>query len=102
MFDMQQIMEQAKNFQEKQRESLSTMNIPFSAGGGAVNVVVNGNKEVTQLEITPNAIGDVEMLADTILAALNGAYAEVDKQTSDQVPNMDNLDLSRIMDMFKQ
>ncbi|MDJ0836438.1 MAG: YbaB/EbfC family nucleoid-associated protein [Acidobacteriota bacterium] len=99
---MQQIMEQAKAFQKQHQDGLAQMKIPFSAGGGAVNVVINGNKEVTSLEISQDAMGDAEMLADTILAALNGAYSEADRRVGERTPNLDNLDLSSIMNMFKQ
>ncbi|HAY20359.1 MAG TPA: nucleoid-associated protein, YbaB/EbfC family [Clostridiales bacterium] len=44
-------------------------------GGGAVKVVVNGNKEFKSIEISPAAVDpdDVEMLQDLILSAVNEA-----------------------------
>ena len=46
-----------------------------SVGGGAVKVVVNGNKEFKSIEISPAAVDpdDVEMLQDLILSAVNEA-----------------------------
>lgn len=46
-----------------------------SAGGGAVDVTVNGNHEVISVKMKPEVVDpeDVEMLEDLLIAALNEA-----------------------------
>lgn len=102
MFDMQSVIEQAKAFQSRQKEDLVKMAISSSSGGGAVSVVVNGHKEITKIEFRQEALRDADMLADMVLAALSGAYSEVDRQLEDKMPSFDNLDLSSLGDLLKQ
>lgn len=103
MIDLESLMGQAKNFQAKMKEDLQRMAISASSGGGAVKVVVNGNKELTKIEFSADAPTDHELLADLVLAAMNGAYAEVEKEIENRVPNvLGNMDLSAVMDMFKK
>jgi hypothetical protein len=51
-----------------------------SAGGGAIKVVMNGEKQIQSLIIDPAAVDpeDVEMLQDLISAAINEAVKKVD------------------------
>ena len=53
-----------------------------SAAGGAVTVMVNGHKEVTNIEFQPEALKNPDLLADFVLSALSQAYAEVDSERS--------------------
>jgi len=103
--DLQAIMAQAQNFQQKHKEDMEKMAIRARSGGGMVEVVMNGHKEITHIEIAEEAAKDTEMLPDLILAALNVAYAEVDRRLKDQVMGslggLGGLDLSSITDMFK-
>ena len=52
----------------------------MSAGGGAIKVVMNGEKQIQSLIIDPAAVDpeDVEMLQDLISAAINEAMKKVD------------------------
>jgi DNA-binding YbaB/EbfC family protein len=65
------IMKQMGAFQEK----LTAINALGSAGGGMVEIELNGKFEVTAVRITPQAIedGDTEMLSDLIMAAFSNA-----------------------------
>ena len=100
--DIQALMAQAQNLQEKMKEDLAKMAIRARSGGGMVEVVINGKKELTHIEIGQEALKDPEMIPDLILAALNVAYAEADKRTKDQVlGSLGGLDLSSIANMFK-
>ncbi len=60
---------------EETQASLATETVEASAGGGAVTVTVNGQQQVQAIKISPDAIsaGDVEMLQDLIVAAVNEA-----------------------------
>ena len=76
--NMQQLMRQAQKMQQqmmKMQEGLDAREYEATAGGGVVSVKVNGKREVVALNIKPEAVDpdDVEMLEDTIMAALNEA-----------------------------
>ena len=47
----------------------------YSAGGGAIKVVMTGDQHCQSVEIDPELLkdSDVEMLQDLVLAAVNGA-----------------------------
>ena len=103
MNQIQQLLGQAQQAQQNMKDRLLKMAIPGSAGGNAVQVVVNGNKEVTKITISPSAMEDPEYLADMVLAALNSAYAEVDNQVKDSLSNMlGGMDLSQFANMFRR
>ena len=72
------LMQQMQRLQEQlvqAQEQLALETISYSAGGGAVKVVVTGDQRCQSVEIDPELLkdGDVEMLQDLILAAVNGA-----------------------------
>ena len=84
--NMNQIMKQAKKMQEemaKSQENLSSKTFESSTGGGAVNVKVNGSKELQEITIKKEVVDpdDVEMLQDLILTAVNEALRKVDSAT---------------------
>lgn len=77
------IMKQAKQMQEditKQQEEIAEMEFTSSAGGGAVEVKVGGNKVIKELKIKPEVVDpeDVEMLQDLIITCVNEALRQVD------------------------
>jgi len=73
-----QLMRQMQKFQQDlaaAQEELAQLRVEASAGGGAVKAVANGNGELLELEISPEAVdpGEVEMLRDLVLAAVREA-----------------------------
>lgn len=64
----------------KMQEELKTRTIEVTAGGGAIKVVMNGEKQIQSLKISPSAVDpeDVEMLEDLVAAAVNEAIKKVD------------------------
>ena len=78
-FNMQAMMKQAQQMQEKMQKEMEEMRVDASAGGGVVTVQMKGNHELIELKIDPEAVkeGDVEMLQDMILAAINEANRKV-------------------------
>ena len=69
---MRQLQEmQAK--MAKVQEDLETLTVEGSAGGGAVKAVATGAQKMVSVEIDPDAAGEVEMLQDLIVAAVNDA-----------------------------
>jgi DNA-binding YbaB/EbfC family protein len=74
--DMNKLLQQAQQMQSdmaKAQEELAHETVEASAGGGMVTVVVSGALEVKEIRISPEAIDpdDPELLADTIVAAVN-------------------------------
>ena len=75
---MQQLARQAQKLQQqmtKMQEELEEREYEATAGGGVVTARVNGKKELVALTIKPEAVDpdDVEMLQDTVMAAINEA-----------------------------
>jgi hypothetical protein len=88
--NIQAMMKQAQQMQEKLQKQMAEMRVEATAGGGMVTVVINGAKQVQSLKIDPEAVSkeDVEMLQDLILAALNDAYRKADEEMSSQMGGM--------------
>jgi len=63
----------------KAQKEIEEATAEASAGGGVVNVVVNGQPKVQSLKIDPEAVdpADVEMLEDLIVAAVNEALEKM-------------------------
>ncbi|MGZ3770281.1 MAG: YbaB/EbfC family nucleoid-associated protein [Bdellovibrio sp.] len=75
---MAQLMKQANQMQlkmKKAQEELAKKEYEATSGGGAVKAKVNGDHMITALSIDPEVMkaGDVEMLQDMILSAVNEA-----------------------------
>ncbi len=73
--NIQQMMKQAQQMQERMAKEMEEMRVEASSGGGVVTVQMKGTHEVESLTIDPEAVkeGDVEMLQDLIVAAVNDA-----------------------------
>jgi DNA-binding YbaB/EbfC family protein len=71
---MQQMEKLQRDMAEAQSE-LEALRVEASAGGGVVTAVANGQGELIELRISPEAVdpNDVEMLQDLILAAVREA-----------------------------
>lgn len=87
---MQQIMKQVQQMQEQLQRQLDEMVVEASAGGGMVTVKMNGQKHLVGVGVEREvfASGDVEMLQDLILAAVNEAARKVDEQLASRVGNL--------------
>jgi DNA-binding YbaB/EbfC family protein len=73
---MQQLLKQAQKLQQDMlaaQESLKDEIVEASAGGGMVKVEVTGDLNIKSITIDPQAVdpGDVELLQDMVLAAVN-------------------------------
>ena len=79
--DIQQMMKQAQQMQERLQRELAETEVEATAGGGMVTVIMNGQKQVLRLTIDPEVVSqdDVEMLQDLIMAAINDAQRKVDE-----------------------
>ena len=88
--NINQMMKQAQQMQERMQKQMAEMRIEATAGGGMVTVVMNGSKQVLSLKIDPEAVSkdDVEMLQDLILAAINDGSRKADEAMSQQMSGM--------------
>ncbi len=81
--NLNNLMKEAKKMQadmEKSQAELATKEFEASAGGGAINVKVSGEKLIKEIKIKPEVIDkdDPEMLEDLILTCVNEALKKVD------------------------
>lgn len=69
------------------QEDLKKRTVEVTAGGGAVKIVMSGEKEVKDLKIDPAAVDpeDVEMLQDLLSAAFNEATKKVDEMMANEM-----------------
>lgn len=88
--NIQQMMKQAQQMQERLQKQMAEMRVEATAGGGMVTVVINGAKQVQQITIDPEVVSkdDVEMLQDLILAAINDAHRKADEAMAQQMGGM--------------
>lgn len=82
------MMQQAQRMQQKMKEDIDAIRVEASAGGGMVTVKMDGNKKCLGVKIDAEAAGDAEMLQDMIMAALNEAYAKVEKESQSKMNAM--------------
>ena len=89
-FDLNAMMQQAQQMQEKMGREMKETVVEASAGGGAVNVKMRGDFEVVELTISPDLVkeGDVEMLQDLTVAALNEAHRKVEESLKGKLGGM--------------
>jgi DNA-binding YbaB/EbfC family protein len=80
-FDIGEMMQQAKQMQEEMQREMQQVRVETSVGGGIVKVAMNGAKELVDIKIDPETVkgGDVDMLQDLIIAAVNEASRKVDE-----------------------
>jgi DNA-binding YbaB/EbfC family protein len=91
--NMQQLLKQAQKMQEDMlaaQESLKDETVEASAGGGMVTVQVTGDQVIKSITIAPEAVDpeDVEMLQDTVLAAVNEALRASQELAASKMGNI--------------
>lgn len=86
--NMQQIMRQAQQAQEKMQEKIAQIRVEATAGGGMITVGMDGQKNLLSVKIDPEVAGDVEMLQDMIVAACNEAVKKVDAEIQQEMSGM--------------
>jgi DNA-binding YbaB/EbfC family protein len=80
--NIQAMMKQAQEMQERLKKQMAELRVEATAGGGMVTVTVNGTKQLESIKLDPEVVSkdDVEMLQDLIVAAVNDAGRKVDEQ----------------------
>lgn len=85
---MNSVISQAKKMQEQMEQVQAEMEekiIKTSAGGGVIEIEMNGKKELLAVKIKPEAVDpdDVETLEDLIIVAVNDAIKKADDMMSE-------------------
>ncbi len=85
--NLQQMMKQAQQMQERLQQQMAELRVEATAGGGMVTVVMDGTKRLRSITIDPDVVSrdDVEMLQDLVVAAVNDASRRVDEALAQQM-----------------
>ncbi len=91
--NMNNMIKQAQKMQQdmlKMQEEMEQAEFEASVGGGVVTVKMSGKKELTSVNIKPEAVDpdDVEMLEDLILTAVNDALSKVDAANASKMSSI--------------
>lgn len=78
--NIQKLMKQAQQMQDKMQRELAELEVESSVGGGMVTLKMNGHKELLSVSIDKEVVDpdDPAMLEDLIVAAVNDASRKVD------------------------
>ncbi len=87
--NINQLMKEAKKMQadmENTQKEIAAKEFKATAGGGAVKVVVAGDKTLKSIKLDKEAVDpdDVEMLEDLIITCVNDALSQVDEEQASQ------------------
>ena len=89
MTDFSKVLEQAKNMQNKMKEtqeSIKKIEVEGVSGGGTVKVRLNGDGELIKLYISPEVMREnKEILEDLIIAAHSDAKQKVKTKASEEL-----------------
>ena len=91
--NMGNLMKQAQKMQRQMEESqkeLEEKEFTAKAGGGAVEVTVSGKKEIKSVKLQEDIVDpdDIEILEDSIVAAVNEALKLVDEASSSSMSKL--------------
>ena len=87
------MMKQAQKMQQemlRMQAEQEAKTFTAKAGGGMVSATINGKHELVNLEINPDAVdpGDVEMLQDMVIAAVNEAIRSADNEAANNMSRL--------------
>jgi len=87
------MIKQAQKMQEdllKMQAEMEEKTYSAGSGGGVVTAVVSGKRELLELTIQPDAVdpGDVEMLQDLIVAAVNEALRKAESSMNESMSQL--------------
>ena len=80
-------MQKAQEEVAQKQEELDAREYDISAGGGVVNVKINGKREILAIDLKPEIVDpdDIETLSDILVAAVNEAIKRVDTTNADEL-----------------
>jgi len=85
------LMQQAQKMQQemqKAQQELARLEVTGQAGGGMVEVVMNGKHAVKKVTIDPSLSDDLEMMEDLLTAAINDAVNKIASTAQEQMAGM--------------
>ena len=88
--NMQAMLKQAQKMQEDmqlKQEELEAREYQVAAGGGVVNVKINGKKDILEVKLSPEIVDpdDIETLEDLIVAGVNEAIKKVEAISAEEM-----------------
>ena len=88
--NMRNMMKQMQKMQrelENTQKLLDEEEVSATSGGGAVEVTVNGKKEVLSIKLDPEVVDpdDIEMLQDLIITAINEANRKAQEKHDSEI-----------------
>jgi DNA-binding YbaB/EbfC family protein len=88
--NIQEMMKQAQQMQERLQKEMTALTVEGNAGGGMVTVRINGAKQVQSIALDPEVVSkeDVGMLQDLIVAAINDAQRKADEAMAQKMGGM--------------
>ena len=86
--NMQGMMQQAQKMQERMQQEIALIRVEATAGGGMVEVKMDGQKNLLSVKIDPEVAGDVEMLQDLVVAAAGEAVKKVEAEIKTKMGGM--------------
>ncbi|NVM23500.1 MAG: YbaB/EbfC family nucleoid-associated protein [Desulfobacterales bacterium] len=90
---MGNMLKQAQKLQSKifkLQEEMGERTVETTVGGGMVKAVANGKQELVSIKIEPEVIdpGDVQMLEDMVVAAVNDALKKAQEMVSEEMTKL--------------
>lgn len=88
--NMNKMMKQVQQMQAqmaKLQEELAERQVETTVGGGVIQVIASGKMEIISIKIKPEAVdpGDVEMLEDMVVAAVNEALRKAQEMVNSEM-----------------
>lgn len=103
--NMQQMMKQVQKMQQqmtKAQEEIAQKTVEATAGGGAIKVVVTGDRRLQSITLSKEVVDpeDVEMLQDLILAAIGEGMKKAEEMAEAEMKRIMPGGMPRIPGMF--
>lgn len=103
--NMNQMMKQVQKMQQnmlKAQEEIALKTVEATAGGGAVKVVVTGDRRIQAISIAQEVVdpNDVEMLQDLILAALSEGMKKAEAMSEAEMKKIMPSGMPKIPGLF--
>jgi len=87
--NMQAMMKQAQQMQERMQQEVALIRVEASAGGGMVTVTMTCRHDVRRVSVDPSLLkDDKEVMEDLIAAAMNDAVRKAEKTSQEKMSGM--------------
>ncbi len=103
--NMNQMLKQVQKMQKqmaKMQEEIAQKTVEATAGGGAVKVVVTGDRRVQAIELSREVVDpeDIEMLQDLIVAAISEGMKKAEEMAEEELKKVMPAGIPRIPGLF--